>query len=56
MALAEQAKAKTDTDEIFPGEILLKDPNLNDIFQIKRARFNKRTSSAVWKTPPSNYM
>ena len=52
-ALKEQATAAIDTDLIFPPEILLLDPNLNSIFKIKRARFDKRTSSAVWKTPPS---
>lgn len=54
--LAYQAREFIDTDEIFPPEALLKDPNLNEIFKIKRARFNKRTSSAVWKTPPANFM
>lgn len=52
-ALKEQATAAIETDLIFPPEILLLDPNLNTIFKIKRARFDKRTSSAVWKTPPS---
>ena len=56
VVLAGQANEPVDTDEIFPPECLLKDPNLNEIFKIKRARFNKRTSSAVWKTPPAHYM
>ena len=55
-ALAAQHKAKVDTDEIFPPEALLREPDLNAIFTIKRARFDKRTSSAVWKTPPAYYM
>jgi hypothetical protein len=54
--LNEQANKEIDTESLFPAEVLLRDPNLNEIFKIKRARFNKRTSSAVWKTPPSNYM
>ncbi|KAI9563301.1 hypothetical protein GHT06_010759 [Daphnia sinensis] len=53
-ALQHQAKY-LNGEEIFPAK-LLKEPNLNAIFKIKRARFNKRTSSAVWKTPPANYM
>ena len=44
------------SDTIFPAEILLLDPDLNVIFKHKRPRFDKRTSSAVWKTPPANYM
>ena len=56
LALAEQAKGQVDTDLLFPAEDLLQDPNLNKIFNIKRARFDKRTSSAVWKTPPAHYM
>jgi hypothetical protein len=47
---------KIDTESLYPAEELLGEPNLDEIFKIKRARFNKRTSSAVWKTPPSNYM
>lgn len=56
VALEEQAKGFFSSDDVFPAEILLKDPNLNDMFKIKRARFNKRTSSAVWKTPPTHYI
>ena len=56
VALNEQANKEIDTESLFPAEVLLREPNLNEIFKIKRARFNKRTSSAVWKTPPSNYM
>lgn len=56
MALSAQAKAKINTDEIFPPEVLRREPDLNAIFKIKRPRFNKRTSSAVWKTPPAHYM
>lgn len=52
----EMALSKMDMAGIFPPEVLLIDPNLNNIFPIKRARFDKRTSSAVWKTPPANYM
>lgn len=55
MALKQQTEANIDTAQIFP-DILLQAPDLNAIFKIKRARFNKRTSSAVWKTPPANYM
>ncbi|XP_057367537.1 inner centromere protein-like [Daphnia carinata] len=54
IALEQQAKFLKGED-IFPAK-LLKEPNLNAMFKIKRARFNKRTSSAVWKTPPANYM
>lgn len=56
VALAEQAKGLIDVEKIFPPAVLLVDPNLNAIFKLKRARFNKRTSSAVWKTPPAHYM
>ncbi|KAK4025855.1 hypothetical protein OUZ56_014899 [Daphnia magna] len=54
IALEQQSKS-LNGEEIFPAK-LLREPNLNAIFKIKRARFNKRTSSAVWKTPPANYM
>lgn len=56
LALAEQAKGLFDIEAIFPKEVLLQDPDLNVIFKHKRARFDKRTSSAVWKTPPAHYM
>nr|CAH0103397.1 unnamed protein product [Daphnia galeata] len=56
VALNEQANKDIDTESLYPAEELLRDPNLNEIFKIKRDRFDKRTSSAVWKTPPSNYM
>lgn len=55
-ALAAQHTGEIDTDAIFPASVLRLDPNLNEIFKIKRARFDKRTSSAVWKTPPSKYI
>jgi inner centromere protein len=56
VALAQQTEANIDTAQIFPGDILLQDPDLSAIFKIKRARFDKRTSSAIWKTPPANHM
>ncbi len=56
MALKQQAKANIDPDQIFPGDMFLKGPNLNDMFMIKRERFSKRTSSADWETSPSNTM
>ena len=55
-ALAEQAKGLHNVEDIFPMEVLLQDPDLNVIFKHKRPRFDKRTSSAVWKTPPVNYI
>ena len=58
VALRVQASRTTEAEveNIFPPEALQKEPDLNDIFKIKRARFDKRTSSAVWKTPPSHYL
>ena len=56
VSLSQQATLNINTNSIFPPEVLLPDPNLNIIFPIKRPRFDKRTSSAVWKTPPANYM
>ncbi|XP_046450175.1 inner centromere protein-like [Daphnia pulex] len=53
-------KQQTETDfidiaQIFPEDILLQDPiNMNDIFKIQRAYFNKRKTSALWKTPTAN--
>ena len=29
-------------------------PDLNEMFEHKRARFNKRTSSAIWNSPMHN--
>jgi hypothetical protein len=52
--LEQQVEENINPDQIFPKEILLKDPNLNEMFEIPRERFNKRTSSTDWKTPPSN--
>ncbi|XP_063591592.1 inner centromere protein A-like [Penaeus indicus] len=40
-------------DGIFPPEELLTMPDLSQIFSIQRRRFFKRTSSAIWNTPPS---
>nr|CAH0103398.1 unnamed protein product [Daphnia galeata] len=56
VALNEQANKDIDTESLFPAEVFLREPDLNEIFKIKRDRFDKRTSSAIWKTPPSNYM
>ncbi len=53
MPLEQQVEENINPDQIFPKEILLKDPNLNEML-IPRERFNKRTYSADWKTPPSN--
>jgi hypothetical protein len=52
--LEQQVEADINPGQIFPKEILHKDPNLNEMFEIQRERFNKRTSSADWGTSSSN--
>ncbi|XP_053654787.1 inner centromere protein A isoform X2 [Cherax quadricarinatus] len=42
-------------EEIFPPSVLLLVPDLTKMFDKQRRRFFKRTSSAVWNTPPSKY-
>ncbi|KAB7504163.1 Inner centromere protein, partial [Armadillidium nasatum] len=41
-----------DLDAVFPPNVLLQMPDLSKIFAKRRSRFYKRTSSAVWNTPP----
>ncbi|KAK4291130.1 hypothetical protein Pmani_036016 [Petrolisthes manimaculis] len=52
-ALIQQEYYPPPLDDIFIPEELLQAPNLTDMFPIKRKRFTKRTSSAVWNTPPA---
>jgi inner centromere protein len=49
LSLINQAYNPPDLDEIFP---ISETPDLNKIFKRRKARFNKRTSSAVWNSPP----
>ena len=56
VALNQQLNEDIDTESLFPAEVLRCGPDLNELFEIECDRFNRRTSSAVWKTPPSNYM
>ncbi|KAL7633420.1 UNVERIFIED_CONTAM: hypothetical protein RMT77_016291 [Armadillidium vulgare] len=41
-----------DLDVVFPPNVILQMPDLSKIFATRRSRFFKRTSSAVWNTPP----
>ncbi|EFX86054.1 hypothetical protein DAPPUDRAFT_237130 [Daphnia pulex] len=52
--LEQQMEADINPDQIFPKEILLKDPNLNEMFENQRECLNKRSSSGIWETRPSN--
>jgi hypothetical protein len=58
--LNEQANEDIDTESLFPAEVFLREPDLNELFEIEcdrcADRMNKRTSSAYWESPPSNYM
>ncbi|KAK7107005.1 inner centromere protein-like [Littorina saxatilis] len=47
-SLINQAYHPPDLNSIFPS---IAPPDLNEMFERKRARFNKRTSSAVWNSP-----
>ncbi|XP_066962602.1 inner centromere protein A-like isoform X2 [Macrobrachium rosenbergii] len=51
-SLINQEYYPPDVNSIFPPEDLLIMPNLVEIFPIARRRFFKRTSSAMWTTPP----
>ncbi|KAK3868670.1 hypothetical protein Pcinc_025957 [Petrolisthes cinctipes] len=53
IALIQQEYYPPPVDDIFIPEELLEAPNLTEMFPIKRKRFDKRTSSAVWNTPPA---
>ncbi|XP_045597964.1 inner centromere protein A isoform X2 [Procambarus clarkii] len=43
-------------EDIFPPAELLAMPDLSSMFPIQRKRFNKRTSSAIWNTPPAKFL
>lgn len=47
-ALINQEHHPPDLDAIFT---YIEPPDLNEMFKVKRPRFNKRTSSAVWHSP-----
>ncbi|XP_064085632.1 inner centromere protein-like isoform X2 [Macrobrachium nipponense] len=51
-SLINQEYYPPEVNSIFPPEKLLIMPNLVEIFPIARRRFFKRTSSAMWTTPP----
>ena len=51
-ALINQEYYPPNVDAMFPSRVLLQMPNLSEIFPIQRKRFFKRTSSAIWDTPP----
>lgn len=50
-ALVEQYYNPIDTDALF-GTVI-DPPNLAEIFKVNKKRYQKRTSSAVWNTPPN---
>ena len=49
MALINQYYHPPNLDDVFQDAIKILD--LNEVFTRRRARFNKRTSSACWDTP-----
>ena len=52
-ALIRQCTNPPDVDALFRPD-LIEGPDLEKIFpNVKKSRFNKRTSSAVWTTPPA---
>ncbi|MPC12430.1 Inner centromere protein [Portunus trituberculatus] len=54
-AVLQQEHYPPKVDEIFPASALLIIPDLTQIFRQQKRRFKKRTSSAIWETPPSKY-
>lgn len=54
-ALLRQEHYPPKVDEIFPAISLLIIPDLTRMFRQQKRRFKKRTSSAIWETPPSKY-
>ncbi|XP_068203382.1 inner centromere protein A-like [Palaemon carinicauda] len=55
-ALINQEYYPPDINTIFAPEDLLSMPDLVEIFPVARRRFFKRTSSAIWTTPPHKLM
>ena len=49
VSLINQFYHPPDLDELFEG--LIEPCNLNDMFKVRKARFNRRTSSAHWTSP-----
>lgn len=52
-ALTRQERTAYDLDVIFPARVLLRVPDLARIVPNSRRPHRKRTSSAIWNTPPS---
>ncbi|KAK2713678.1 axoneme-associated protein mst101(2)-like isoform X2 [Artemia franciscana] len=53
--LLKQSLSAPDLKSVFPPEeLLILPPDLSKIFPVAKKRFHKRTSSAIWDTPPGN--